>query len=272
MKFTTFFTALLLAVPSLAAPRGNLIDRARARSPRLSHPIESSKEGANIKTGSGNQSDVVYSSNWSGVVRQQPPPGANYTTVTATFNVPQAIPVGGGNGGGMQAASAWVGIDGDTSDKAILQTGVDSTVENGKTTHHAWYEWYPDYAHDFSMEVNAGDTIVATVRATSPSDGVAILENKSNGQSATKTLAAPNPTATLEGKNAEWIVEDFEMNGSMVALVDFGTVSFTGAEAGAGGSSYGVSNATKMELFQDGKTHSKVQVHGESSFDVHYIK
>lgn len=172
----------------------------------------------------------------------------------------------------MQAASAWVGIDGDTSDKAILQTGVDSTVENNKTTHHAWYEWYPDYAHDFNMEVNAGDTIVAMVRASSPSDGVAILENKSNGQSATQTLSAPKPTATLAGQNAEWIVEDFEMNGDMVALVDFGTVSFTGAEAEAGGSSYGVSNSTRMELVQDGKTHSNVEIHDDSSFDVHYIK
>lgn len=269
MKIDTFLAATLLAAPALAAPRGRVVDRARARYPRLSHPIEASKDGANMVTGSGNSTNVVYSNNWTGVVRQQPPPDATYTGVTATFNVPQ--PTGVGDNGAMQGASAWVGIDGDTSDKAILQTGVDFTVQNGQTTYHAWYEWYPDYAHDFSMDVKAGDTIVAKVQSSSPSEGVAILENKSNGQSATKTLNAPNPTATLGGQNAEWIVENFEQNGSMVGLVDFGTVTFTGADAAAGDSSYGVSDATIMELVQDGKLHSDVQTQGDSKFVVHYV-
>lgn len=44
------------------------------------------------------------------------------------------------------AASAWVGIDGDTASNSILQTGVDFYVEGSSIGFDAWYEWYPDYA------------------------------------------------------------------------------------------------------------------------------
>lgn len=44
------------------------------------------------------------------------------------------------------AASAWVGIDGDTAQNSILQTGVDFYVEGSSVSYDAWYEWYPDYA------------------------------------------------------------------------------------------------------------------------------
>ena len=50
-----------------------------------------------------------------------------YTQVTATFTVPTPQLPSGETG--MHAASAWVGIDGDTCGSAILQTGLDFTVD-----------------------------------------------------------------------------------------------------------------------------------------------
>ena len=47
--------------------------------------------------------------------------------MTGTFTVP--TPSGEGS------ASAWVGIDGDTCDNAILQTGVDFTVSGGSVSY-----------------------------------------------------------------------------------------------------------------------------------------
>ena len=38
-------------------------------------------------------------------------------------------------GSGTYSASAWVGIDGDTCDNAILQTGVDFTVSGGSVSY-----------------------------------------------------------------------------------------------------------------------------------------
>ncbi len=54
-------------------------------------------------------------------------------TVTGTFTVP--TPSGEG------AASAWVGIDGDTAQNSILQTGLDFYSENGAIRYADSFEW-----------------------------------------------------------------------------------------------------------------------------------
>ena len=41
------------------------------------------------------------------------------------------VPKAPSGGSGLYSASAWVGIDGDTCDTAILQTGIDFTINNG---------------------------------------------------------------------------------------------------------------------------------------------
>lgn len=86
--------------------------------------------------------------------------------MTGTFVVPTPRAPSGGSG--QFAASAWVGIDGDTCGSAILQTGIDFIVTNGRVTfdgmpfprkvypwahfffYAAWYEYFPDFAHDFT--------------------------------------------------------------------------------------------------------------------------
>jgi hypothetical protein len=52
--------------------------------------------------------------------------------VTGTFKVPTPSAPSGGSG--TYSASAWVGIDGDTCDSAILQTGVDFTIDGGEVS------------------------------------------------------------------------------------------------------------------------------------------
>lgn len=56
-----------------------------------------------------------------------------YTAVTGTFVVPTPSAPSGGSG--TYSAAAWVGIDGDTCDNAILQTGVDFTVDGGEVSY-----------------------------------------------------------------------------------------------------------------------------------------
>jgi hypothetical protein len=215
-------------------------------------------------------STVVYSKNWSGVVLEQPPPSATYTAVSATITVPEATAVAGVTG--QQASSAWVGIDGDTYTTAILQAGVDFYVdENGSHSYDAWYEWFPDNAHGFNLAINKGDVVVVKVESKSPSEGVAIIENKTTRQTVSKTLKAPAATATLAGQNADWIVEDFQSGDTMVPLADFGRVVFTGAVAKAGGKSYGVSNATIIDMEQDGKIKTRTTVVSDSEFVVEYV-
>lgn len=267
----------LLAISTLwsgafAIPhKSNLLSRIQARSlHRQSHPlapIPGGHPGEQIGFRTANEAAIAYSNNWAGVVRENAPPGGPYTAVSATFTIPQPTAAPGATG--MQAGSAWVGIDGDTYSAAILQTGVDFYVQNGKTYNDAWFEWFPDYAYDININVSTGDVVVAKVEALSASEGVAVIENKSTGQTATQSVAAPKPTATLAGQNAEWIVEDFQSGDSMVALADFDEVRFTGCEARASnGDVLGLNGGTIIELKQAEKVLTQVTVQGDETLDV----
>lgn len=275
MMFTTAtLTAAMLTTGALAAPRPGLAERLEARGilSRQSLPpskIDNSGEenGVLLKEGTGN-ANVQYSNNWAGVVREQPPPSGTYSAVSATFTVPD--PTATDNSGDLQAASVWVGIDGDTYTKAILQTGIDSYIQNGQKTFDAWYEWYPDSAENFDLSLSAGDVIVAKVESSSPSKGVAIIENISSGQAVTKSLSAPSTSATIAGQNAEWIVEDFNSGSSQVPFANFGKVLFTGAQADAADGQYGVNDGAILDIQQNGKLLADVNVLSDTEFSVTY--
>ena len=128
----------------------------------------------------------------------------------------------------------------------------------------AWYEWYPDYAYDFSgISISAGDEIKACVTAYSTTSGVAELENLTTGQTVTKDLSS---SYALCEQDAEWIVEDFEENGGLVPFADFGTVTFSGTSA----SGYTASGANIIDIEQNGVVLTMVTISG-SDVTVKYV-
>ncbi|KAE8395539.1 hypothetical protein ETB97_005330 [Aspergillus alliaceus] len=271
MKLTHGCLAATVAGGALAAPGSTLAERMQHRA--MSHQSFPFRSAGDDKDGNSESriaaTQVQYSNNWAGVVREQPPPEGPYTAVSATFTIPTSTTAPGQSG--LQAGSIWVGIDGDTYTGAILQAGVDFYSDVNQPN-HAWYEWYPAYATNFpNIAVDEGDTIVASVRSTSPSHGIAIIENRSTGQNATQTLTAPAATATLAGQNADWIVEDFQSGENMVALAEFDQTNFTGAQAEAGGATYGVKDGMVIEMKQNNKVLTKTEITGEYEFNVKYI-
>jgi len=181
-----------------------------------------------------------YSSNWAGAVQI----GTGFTVVTGTITVPQVY-----DGNPNSAASAWVGIDGDTCQTAILQTGVSFY---GDGSFDAWYEWIPDYSHSFTnFRMSAGNQIRMTVTASSKTAGVATLENLSTGQKVTHSFS--NTPSTLCETNAEWIVEDFQEGSSLVPFADFGTVTFTNAYATGSRGKVTPSGSTIIDIKQGNK-------------------
>lgn len=226
MKFTTVFATLLSAEAALGA-RFTQQRRERAAKRALDRttlPLiaadDSVVEGLDIGNGTAH---VDYSTNWAGAVLI----GSGYKSVTGTIVVPTPATPSGGSSRTEYAASAWVGIDGDTCQTSILQTGVDFYVEGSEVAFDAWYEWYPDYAYTFSgISISAGDTVTMTVTATSTTAGTAVIKNVSKGTTVTHTFSGQ--TAALCETNAEWIVEDFSSGGSLVPFADFDTVTFTG--------------------------------------------
>ncbi|KIK59563.1 hypothetical protein GYMLUDRAFT_261978 [Collybiopsis luxurians FD-317 M1] len=251
MKLSTFFVSSALLFSVAFARPSRLAERIAAREARRSKPFVPSANAAS------NSTHPEFSTNWSGVVIETPPAGQTFTTVTGTFTVPTPS----GNG----AASAWVGIDGDTAQQSILQSGVDFTSSGGRVSFDAWFEWFPNFATDFSnFPVAAGNVITVTVHATSSTTGTATLINESTGRTVTQQLTAPDSGAALKGQNAEWIVEDFEEGDSLVPFADFGTVTFTGASASTASSSLGPSSGVILDIEQNGEVLTSVSTSGST--------
>lgn len=215
-----------------------------------------------------NTAHVEYSSNWSGAVLEEPSSGY-FKSATGRFTVPTPKHVGSA---GTESSSAWVGIDGDSCSSGLLQAGIDFTVSSsGAVSYDAWYEWYPDYAYDFNnFAVAAGNVIQVDITATSTTKGTVKLTNVSTGKSVSQTLSAPSGSVLCR-TNAEWIVEDFEQNGSLVALSNFGTVVFSSASAALStGGTEGLSSATIIDLKQGSTVYTDVSISG-SSVTVKYV-
>lgn len=132
MKFSAVLSTILLAEVALAAPSLGADRRRRSREARKLARSEGKtlhtgpRIAAATANGVKNGSFVEFSSNWAGGVINT----SGVTSVTGTAKVPS---VSSGDG------AAWVGIDGDSCETAILQTGFEWI--DGE--YDAWYEWFP---------------------------------------------------------------------------------------------------------------------------------
>jgi hypothetical protein len=256
---SSVITALFCASGIFAAPFTEQRRQRRAvRDRRTLRPQNVTTAPAKID--SGNAVNVEYSSNWAGAVLI----GNGYTRVSGQIVVPNAQLPQGGDAGQQYAASAWVGIDGDTCGSAILQTGIDSLIQNGQQTFDAWYEWFPDYSYNFDgFDIGAGDTIEMTVEAYSSASGVATLTNYRTGQTVSHSFDGQGGNALCQ-TNAEWIVEDFSVGGGLVPFADFGSVTFTGVSAISNGAEVDSSGSTIFDINQDGRVLTDCSAGGDT--------
>ena len=198
----------LLAGLAAAAPGKALVQRTvgTSRNPmaRSNKGLTATAPNRRITKIAEVEEGTETSTNWSGAVKI----GSGYTQVQGTIIVPEV------SGNSDAAASAWVGIDGDTCQTAILQTGISFYADG---SFDAWYEWIPDYSYSFSgFSVHVGDEIKMVVDATSKTKGVATLSNLTTGKTVSHTFTST--PSTLCETNAEWIVEAFQSGGSQVDL------------------------------------------------------
>ncbi|EKM56482.1 uncharacterized protein PHACADRAFT_253639 [Phanerochaete carnosa HHB-10118-sp] len=182
----------------------------------------------------GNETTHEISENWAGVVLNSP--AGTYKSVTASFTVLNISEPEGSTG--FHGASAWVGIDGDTCQTGILQTGLDFDVKSDdNVSFAAWYEFSPADSIDFrGISFTSGDIVTLTVIAANSTSGMAIITNNSTGTTVNHSVTS---TVPLCGQDADFIVEDFAValnatstNFTLVPFANFSTVRFTGASAG----------------------------------------
>ena len=272
MKFTVAAAGALLLGSALAAPSAEAVGKMAARRAERQRKRVAGhrRTKGNFPQGRHNVTDttmlhgptkyVSYDSNWAGVVQTS----TGVSTVSASFTNPT---VSSGSGESEYGAAYWVGIDGDSCQTAILQTGVSGVIENGQPQYAAWYEWFPDYSYTFSgFEVSAGDVISASVQATSAVSGTATIENQSTGQSVSHQFTNMGSVGSLCQTDAEWIVEDFESGGSLIGFADFGSTTFTSCTSNVGG----LSGGTVLDIEQNGQVYTSVSVDSDSQMTINY--
>ncbi|EIW87337.1 hypothetical protein CONPUDRAFT_44645 [Coniophora puteana RWD-64-598 SS2] len=193
-----------------------------------------------ISPKNGNSTYEVQSNNWAGAVITAA--AGTYQAVTGTFTVPK--PSGSGS------AAIWVGIDGAGPDcKVILQTGIVANVNNGQVAYGAWSEWFPDPSNSFSnITFATGDVVKLTATAHSKTTGTVTIENQTSGQKVSQDLSSSHAICQ---EYAEWIVEDYSSGNSQVTFDNFGTVTFTDAQATTASGTVGADGATIWDIWQD---------------------
>jgi hypothetical protein len=176
---------------------------------------------------SSSVADASLSSNWAGYAVHRA--GVSFRAVSATWRQPAAhctTPY-------STYEASWVGIGGyNRNSNALEQIGTELDCSgSGAVTSAAWYELVPAPSRRIRMTVEPGDTISASVTVVGHRVTLK-LTDRTRQRSFYRTVTV----ASVDVRSAEWIVEapsSCAGNNSCrtLPLTDFGTVSFSGANA-----------------------------------------
>ncbi len=179
------------------------------------------------------------STNWSGISLNTT--NQAVTAVSGSWVVPTV------SGKGTAYSATWIGIDGFNS-STVEQIGTDSDLVNGKQETYAWVELFGDAAGRKvaayyymtpinSLTITAGDSISASVTYESStrttSTFLFTIQDTTKGTSWSEKLTTQYVVPVRN--SAEWIEEAPSSNTGVLQLANFGSVTFTNAQATIGG-------------------------------------
>jgi hypothetical protein len=180
------------------------------------------------------------SENWAGYVVKSST-GSSFSTVSGSWVQPTVTSSSSSTSG---YSAFWVGLGGSSGESGSLeQTGTAGEWVNGQAVYYAWYELLPAAQVKLDLAIHAGDHMSGSVTVQGSSVTIHLVDETSGG-SVTKTLSMSNPDTS----SAEWIAEapaaqsqsgDYQT----LPLANFGTVTFTGASATAGGHTGAISDS-----------------------------
>jgi Peptidase A4 family len=192
-------------------------------------------------------------------------------------------------------AYIWVGIGGykwpaGGTSGTLLQTGIRADCTDGDPDYAGWFEEYPstpNTAKEFSgFPLSAGDVIEASVYERTGGGWETRVDDLTTGlsgvmvtgegwgveaDSGNGTFIEQGSTVRLSyagGTTAEWIVEDYSRNGSIVPFVDYGTVSFSNLTTSR--SSRSLTRDDGVEIAQNGVVRSTPSPPARGGFSVTY--
>jgi hypothetical protein len=162
------------------------------------------------------------STNWSGYAVTGS--AASVSAVSGSWTVPTVT------GTGTTYSAVWVGIDGFSS-STVEQTGIAADVVNGQAQYYAWYEMYPQGEREISsLAIHPGDKISASV-TYSTATGTFTLTITDSSDPTNNTFSTTQSAPSAQRSSAEWIVEAPTVNSGQSALANFGSATFSNAQA-----------------------------------------
>jgi hypothetical protein len=166
---------------------------------------------------------------WAGYVADS----TTYTSVSATWVQPKVTCSGTSD----SYVAFWVGLDGYT-DSTVEQIGTEAECVSGTAEYFAWYELYPAYQVVLSQTVAAGDSITATVSATTKDVFTLAIKNTTKGWS----KSSQSTDTSAKRASAEVVLEVPVTSG--VLPIASGTVTYTDAKVD--GANLGAANPTEF--------------------------
>jgi hypothetical protein len=161
---------------------------------------------------------AAVSENWAGYAAAGT--ADTFTQVSASWSEPAVTCTAD-----QTFSSFWVGLDGDGT-STVEQTGTEADCAGGAASYQGWFEMFPAAPVFYSETVTPGDAMSASVVANGGGSFTLTLTDSTQGW--TKVTSETSDTAQLG--SAEIIAEaPSDGNGDVLALSDFGAVTFTDA-------------------------------------------
>jgi hypothetical protein len=156
--------------------------------------------------------------NWAGYVAH----GGPFTSASTTWTEPSVTcPTP------SSASASFAAIDGSGS-RTVEQIGTLAICSNGRVTHLGFYEMFPRAPGILRNPVRAGDSMTATVTATSSKLFTLMLVNNTAGW----TFSTQQRSSKAQRASAEAITEAPTIKGSGIGpLANFGSINYSATAA-----------------------------------------
>jgi len=266
-----YAAAMPSTAPTSTAP-GAIIYATGLHGSAVESTRSSSPAGAlTLKTTNAYAADQT-SPNWSGYVTA--PKAGAFKSTSTTFTVPTATCTGTDT-----ASSFWAGIDG-ADDSTVEQDGVEADCTGGSLSMYAWLETFPAAeeeivnSSDVPAPVEPGDVVVSTVTEDSASEYTFVMNDETQDWSLNTAVQMPSGSKG-EDQTSEVITEattecTSSTDCTVMPITNFGKVAYSSASYN-GGTVYTGSNATPIELAQNGELADSVGALGaDGAFTVTY--
>jgi len=165
---------------------------------------------------SGGQST---SRNWSGYAAT----GGPYTGISGTWTVPQVEASNGASGVG----ATWVGVGG-VNTRDLIQAGTQDSGSGRQNEYQAWVEMLPAASEHVTLAVIPGDSITVTIneQGIGTNEWQIVVADNTSGKTYQTTVSYVSSHSSVE-----WIEEAPSGRNGILAIDNFGAISFTGATA-----------------------------------------